>query len=365
MKILYVSTSCGVGGASVQIRRTCEYMISQGNQVILMSLLPPFSDEMVRSLEILGVRYVNLNMKRGSARLSDLIRFIKYTNSEKPDVIHSHMVHANFLVRIASPFLRCKNIINTIHGEEEFLGIRKYVYRITDSMAKYTVCVGDVLAQEAISRHIVSMKRVNVIYNGLDLAKYHRDFDIRKKMRNEYGVEDSFVWITVGRFESVKNHIYMINEFSKVTKYFPSSKLFMIGYGTEEGRIQNLIEKKGLQEKIVLTGKRNNVNDYLNMADAFVLSSIHEGLPLSLQEAGAVGLPLVSTNVGGCREIVVESQTGYLCESNKEGELSSCMLRLMNLKEKERIAFGNRAKMLVRDKFDISNIMEEWMALYL
>lgn len=366
MKILYLITSYGIGGASIQLHRMCNYMLKKGHEVILVTMLVAESQEMVEELEKKGALCFSLEMKRGQAKVSSIIKLVKIINKYSPDIINSHMVHANFLARIVKPFIRHKNvIINTIHGEEEYLGKRRIIYKLTNPFSTYTVCVGEVLKKQAVRLKIAPINNLKVIYNGLDTNFFAPKSTMRKKLREKNNIDSNvFIWINVGRYEKVKNQAYLIKEFKNIVYVFPNTKLFIVGYGTEMKNLYEIIKQEGLTQNIELIGKINNVEEILNMADAFVLSSIHEGLPLTLQEAGAVGLPLVSTDVGGCSEIIEEGVNGYLCVSNKPGALSQAMLNIMKKNKLEVNRMGEKSREIVVRKFDHLKVMEEWENLY-
>lgn len=365
MKILYVITSYGVGGASIQLHRMCKYLLKKNNKIVLVSMTIPESSEMIDELLNNGIKFYCMNMARGKARLRDLMHFIKIVNAENPEIINSHMVHANLLVRMAQPFLNCKRIINTVHGEEEFLGRRKFLYQITDRGTNAVVCVGKTLANQARNLKIASYAKIVTIYNGLEIAQYSVDEKAGCKLRKEYLIENSnFVWVCVGRYEKVKNHAYLIREFKYVCRTFPNTKLFIVGYGEEYGNLIDIIKEEHLTDKIILTGKRTDICNFLSMADAFVLSSLHEGLPLTLQEAGAAALPMVCTDVGGCNEIVFDNKNGYLCKRPIETNLSSYMIKLMKLDGEKRKMMGRLSKKIVDENFDINKTMCDWINLY-
>ena len=359
MKIIYVLTDLAMGGAEVQVIRMSQYMKEQNHQVILVSMMKAEADDMMQELKRIGVKYYSLDMNRGRVSINAFIDFIKIVRTENPDVIHSHMIHANLLLRSASPFIGCRRKINTIHGEEEYLGIRKIIYRLTDFAVDYTVCCGKILYEQAKRHNIVSSTKLKYICNGLNTNSYVYDETSRKRIRNSIQLNESFVWITVGRLSEVKNQSYLIEEFREVLIEYPQTKLLIVGDGPLMGRLKQLTKVNNISNNVIFTGKRSDITELLSSADAFVLSSLHEGLPLSLQEAGAVGLPLVSTDVGGCNEVICEGLNGYLCESNKRLELAKKMMMIMEKTKDERIEMGERSREIVIEKFDIYSVMRE------
>lgn len=366
MKIMYVTTDLNMGGAEIQVMRICKYMAGNThNEISFVSMMKPESVQMIKELKALGVMTYSLNMARGKASLKAYRKFVFLVKHIRPEVIHTHMVHANFLFRAARPFIGKIKIINTIHGEEEYLGKRIQLYKASDRFADYTVACGKVLYEQALKYRISSPSKLKYICNGLDLSKYSFNQYEREQIRSGLKLaDDSFLWITVGRLSKVKNQTYLINEFYKVQRQYPNARLMIVGNGPLERELRNLVKKLDIEEAVIFAGKRDDVEKILSAADAFVLSSIHEGLPLSMQEAAAEGLPIVSTDVGGCNEVVLESENGFLCESNKTNALADVMKKMLSFSKDQLRQMGKMSRKIALDKFDMSNVIKKWMTLY-
>lgn len=366
MKIVYLVTSLSMGGAELQVIRIASKMAkSKSNSVIYVSMIPHTSEQLVKKLSKYNIRYFSLNMVRGKASIKAYIKFINFIKEEQPDVIHSHMVHANLLLRLASPFIRCPMRINTVHGEEEYLGKRSLAYKVTDRFVNYTVFCSNTLLQRALDKKIVTLSRALMIYNGIDINAYNINSDLRKRYRDKYGIrDDCFVWMTVGRLERVKNYTFLLEEFHKVCNESKKIILIFIGDGSERGELEKLAKMKGIEKQVIFLGLQQNVDELLNMADAFVLSSIHEGMPLSLQEAASMRLPLIATNVGGCNEIIQEGVNGFLCESNVDGTIANAMLKLMKFSKEELAQMKSESRNIVEEKFRMDIVMKKWEILY-
>lgn len=354
-----------MGGAEVQLIRMCKNLCkNRSDDVFLISLVGEADVELVSKIENIGVHYYSLGLNRGSATFGAYIKFVKYVKRIKPDIIHSHMIHANLLTRFSRPLLRGVRIINTIHGEEEYNGIRRQLYKLTDGLANCTVACGKILYDQAIAYGICNKKKLKYICNGLDTDEYVFDEIIRESIRSEYNLTNSFVWMTVARLSEVKNQRYLIREFSRVLDSQMNTKLVLVGEGPLKQELVNLTKDLHLENDILFLGQRDDVKHLLCAADAFVLSSVHEGLPLSMQEAGAVGMPLVSTDVGGCNEIIDEGVNGFLCESNRDNSLAEAMLRVMACDSEKINEMRKTSRTIVREKFDISTVMKQWRELY-
>lgn len=365
MKIIYLVTGIAYGGAELQVIRLASRMTENGNEVFYISLMKSVSKELVSELEKNKVTYISLGMERGKPSIKAYFNFIKIANKINPDVIHAHMVHANYLLRAASPFIKRSIKLNTVHGEEEYLGKRPLIYRITDGFVKYTICCSIALQNQALRKNAISKKRCLMIYNGLDISKYDYNESLRSKFRTSLNIsDDTFVWITVGRLATVKNQLYLLKEFNKLCYERKDCCLVLIGDGDERDRLETYVKENNLRDRVYFMGLQKNVEELLCMADAFILSSVHEGLPLSLQEAASIGLPLVATNVGGCNEVIEEGTNGYLCNSNEENALAGAMRKLMNLPPSGFQMMKNASRQITLDKFDMNSIIKKWETLY-
>lgn len=140
--------------------------------------------------------------------------------------------------------------------------------------------------------------RIKVLNNAIDCDKYTFDPSVREAVRRELGVVDNFVVGHVGRLEYVKNHSYLLDVFSEVTKINDNAVLLLAGDGTLRGELEEKIAALKLQEKVIITGLRKDINRVLQAMDCFAFPSYYEGVPLTVIEAQAAGLPcLISENI--------------------------------------------------------------------
>ena len=138
----------------------------------------------------------------------------------------------------------------------------------------------------------------HIMKNAIDINDYLFNILERRKVRTELGIEDNIVLGNVANFTPAKNHSFLLDVFYRYHKVNKKSKLLLIGDGPNKGNIEKKIEKLGLQEAVILTGVRKDVNRLLQAMDVFVFPSIYEGLPVTMVEAQTAGLPcVISENV--------------------------------------------------------------------
>ncbi|WP_200883389.1 glycosyltransferase [Thermus sp. 2.9] len=141
--------------------------------------------------------------------------------------------------------------------------------------------------------------------------------------------------------------------------------LLIVGQGSLEGVLRRLIAKHRLEDKVFLLGSRSDVPELMNMADAYVMSSAWEGMPMVLLEAHASGLPVVATKVGGNPEVVRDGVSGFLVPPGDAPALARAMYRLMMLTPTEREDMGARGRRWVEEAFSFEKVIKEWENLYL
>lgn len=143
-----------------------------------------------------------------------------------------------------------------------------------------------------------SCKRLIVVNNGVDSRLYSFKYEKSIEMKESLGIADKFVLLHVGRFETVKNHTFLIDIFEEVLRINPNAILLLVGGGKLVKNIQDKINNNNLGEKVKILGVRNDISDIMQASDVFVMPSINEGLPLSLIEAQSSGLPcLISDSI--------------------------------------------------------------------
>ena len=148
----------------------------------------------------------------------------------------------------------------------------------------------------------------------------------RKNMREKYGyTPDQTIFISVARLAPVKDPIVLLQSFRNVLRKNPHARLIFVGEGAEKEKLIHFIKESGILKEVLLVGEQSNINDWLNMADVFVLSSVEESLPLALLEAICAGKPCVVSNVGDMPLWVEHGVNGFVFKP-KDITLLSCFM---------------------------------------
>jgi glycosyltransferase involved in cell wall biosynthesis len=177
--------------------------------------------------------------------------------------------------------------------------------------------------------------KIHEILNGVDIGKFNAK-SFRSIIRKRWNyTNDHFVIGTVANFRKVKNHACLVRAAARLTDTYPQLRLFFVGRGfpgdtenTEE-EVRQLIFDLGLQERVIMAGYQDKIPDMLSAFDVFCLPSLSEGLPVSVLEAMAAGIPVIGSNVLGINEVIEDRVTGLLFSSDNDSGLAKSVEELL------------------------------------
>jgi glycosyltransferase involved in cell wall biosynthesis len=200
--------------------------------------------------------------------------------------------------------------------------------------------------------------------NGIDLERFSGDRDKGAQLRQELDPNAEFVWLAVGRIEPQKDYPNMLNAFKSVLATKPKAKLWVVGQGFLQAEVEALAASLELGNSVRFLGLRKDVGNLMCAADAFVMSSAWEGLPMVLLEACKIGLPVVATDVGGNRDVVLNGQSGLLVTPKDSPALAGAMLQLMDLSVAGRNNMAALGQHHVSQTYSLEVVLDRWEGLY-
>jgi glycosyltransferase involved in cell wall biosynthesis len=295
--------------------------------------------------------------------------------SFKPDVIHVHHIKEHYVAFIAR-FLIGKKIpiVRTVHGLNavslKLPFIRKLrstiVVKLDTVLKKFctTVLIAVSKKLENDLNSISPTGEVVQIYNALNLADFHFDRDMIIETRKKYNAEHVF-WIgTAVRLVKPKNIEMLINAGHFLAKKRLPFKISIFGDGPRKKELAAQIERNKLNDKVILHGFKKDLKKEMASLDVFVLCSLHEGLPMALLEAMALGSLVVCTAVGGMKEIIDNEHNGILVPSQNASELARALIKIKE-SEDQFTQLRINAKHTVKRHFNIEKATESLHRLYL
>lgn len=238
---------------------------------------------------------------------------------------------------------------------------RRCLYHRTDAVFAVSSEVRDYYCRETG----FPAERMGVIPNGIDPRRI--DEAAGCGVRERLGIDEhDFVVGTVARLDRTKDTMTLARAFTELyrSQRNPRLKFLIVGDGEQKSEIENYLAEEGMSRAVIFAGLRHDVPELLGAMNLFALSSLSEGIPLTVLEAMCASLPVVATKVGALPELVEEGVTGFLVEPKNAGELAQRVLRFYQSREMARV-FGRAGRRKVEREFRLERMLERYADLYL
>lgn len=349
-KVVIITPTLLTGGAETMAVRLAVSINKKDYDVQMLCLSEKNNTALEKILENkkIPVHYLG---KSTSVSFKVILKTYKMLSKLSPDIIHSHIsgtAYAFLWVLLH----KCK-LIHTIHTrpDMEFSSKFRKVLKLFVKLKKI------ILVAVSKENQRIATKYYNV---GEDTCYYvNNPVEVSKYYKNEKTI-GLITFINVSRQDDNKNQILALRAFAKLHEKMNNIKLVLVGDGNQHSNLISEAKKLGLQDVVSFPGEVSNAEDYLANADIYLSTSHREGLPLSMLEAMAAGLPIISSNVGGCSDIVVNN--GILFEDNNEEQLLKAMDKLAN-DESLRNEYAQNGYAIVNE-YDATKCAERYEGLY-
>lgn len=372
-KILFVITKSTFGGAQHYVydlatnipHEQFEIVVVLGGHGLLKQKLV---DKGIRTVSLIPLER-NVNFFRDIASFVHLWRLFR---TERPDIIHLNSAKASGLGALAGHLAGVPKIIFTAHGwafnEDRSLFSRwviKFLSWLTVILSHVTITVSKAVESDTENWPFIREK-VTTIHNGLG----HIDFLPREEAR-KYLVENTdlvilhntFLVGTIAELHKNKGFDYAIHGFSLCAAKNLDLRYAIIGQGEEKSSLSTHIDARKLHERVLLLGFLENASRYLKAFDVFLLPSIKEGLPYVILEAGAAGVPIIASNIGGIPEIIEHEKTGLLVTPKDSVAISEAITLLVNDPEKGTV-LGTTLEKNILHIFSLEKMIKKTTELY-
>lgn len=315
-----------------------------------------------------GVDYICLGAKKRSDFPFATVRLWRELKRRKIDLIQTHLYEASLVGLVAARLARIPvKILTRHHLDQAFLVGRPlpiFVDKWEARTADHIVTLGEAVKQHLIEKENVPAEKITVVHQGFDFARFTATAAERNRIRNEFGFTDSDIVIgTFGNFFVTKGHRFLLDATKRIVAQFPSTRLFFVGDGGGKVDVNQQIERLCLKHRVAFSGFRNDVPACMKACDIIVHPSLSEAFCQVLVEAMSIGTPIISTNVGGAKEVIVDGQTGTLVPPEDSSAIATAILRLLG--DWDRTAAMARAgQTSVREKFTLEKMINKQYDLY-
>ncbi len=385
-KVLRVITRLNIGGPSIQAVSLTSRLKAFGyNSLLVHGSRTPGEGDMGYLLAREGVEALKVpdlqrpvNPKRDFDAACQLYRVLC---DFEPDILHTHTAKAGALGRLATVLYNLTRgrrhpvrIVHTYHGHvfdgyfgkrstAVFLGLERWLARWTDRI----IAISPRIADEISKRYAIGRSdQVCSIRLGFDLAPFVGiDDNMRHASRERLVIPDNtLVVTTVGRLTEIKKHDLFLEMAQRVCSSRQDVLFFIVGDGELRDELESIVSALGLESAVRFLGWRQDLATIYAASDLFVLTSRNEGTPVALIEAMASGVPGISTDVGGVRDVITSPSVGSVVPFGDAEALAGSVLSLLAAGTAERRAMGMRARDVVCKRFTMDRLVEEIADLY-
>jgi len=281
------------------------------------------------------------------------------------DIVHTHLHEATWY-GIPTAYLRRVPVRVSHLQSSHWNWPRKlrWLDRAAEAFASTTLVCSATVEEFAHTGLRYPAHKLEVVPNAIDLDRF-RGLPDQEGARRSLGLpQDCPILICLASITEEKGQTYLLEAMQAVHAELPEARLLLVGRDRGKADLRALVNEKGLDESVAFLGTREDVPLLLTASDVSVLPSLREGLPLSLLESAAAGLPAVATSVGGIPEVVEDGVGGILVPPRDPAALAGALLTLLRDSERRR-AMGGAARERVQLNFDIRVITERIQDLYI
>jgi len=370
INILYIITKLELGGAQKHLLSLISHLDKSQYNIYLFTARKGLLMEVALSLS--GIRLIESKfLKRPVNFINDFLAFTEicsFIKKNSIDIVHTHGSKAGILGRFAAKCTGVKVVLHTVHGWSFndyqafflrllFVWLERLCARFSDRII--VVCEYD--KKKGLTRRIGSNSKYCIIHYGINHLEF-RSKDIN--LRRELGIDNNDLVVgMIACFKPQKSPLDFIEVARLVSRIVPKSKFLLIGDGVLRRKIEAQIVKLGLAKNVILTGWRSDIPRVLSSIDVFVLTSLWEGVPISVLEAMAASKPVVVTDTGGIEEVITDGVNGYLVSTKNVISLSEKIIVLLG-NEKLREQIGQNARRSLDSRFSLENMVKNTSELY-
>lgn len=364
-EVLHVIASLQTGGAqSVLLYLLRAWEAQDRYRFSVATVLP--GGQFLPAVRDVGVPVVELGVERPYDPRA-LRHLRKVIEARRPAIIHCHLFYANLYAALAN---RGDGHVPLVYTEHSIWNRRRRssLFRPFDRWLAHqydqVIAVTDVAAQRFLAWTGYDDRRLAIIPNGIEIGRFPPDVD-PQAVRREWGIpDDLFVFLLVGRLVPAKGVEHLLRAARQSAEAGRRCAVLIVGDGPLREELEAQAEEEQLSRTVRFLGEREDAPALMTAADAFILSSVWEALPLAMLEAMACGKPVIATSVGGVPEVVRDGVEGLLVPPGDADSLAEAMTRMMDMPAETLAQMGRRARRRVEEGYNITRSAQAILSIY-
>jgi len=378
LKIVHIITRLIIGGAQENTLLSCEGQHDLGHDVTLLSG-PAIGPEgsLVERARAYGYRVQILDtMRRSILPVQDLFIYrslVKLLKELQPDVVHTHSSKAGIIGRWAAHRAKVPAIVHTIHGlswTASTLAPVNATYRWLEKIAAPVtgriVCVADAMRDQSLARGLGEASQYVTVYSGMSTAVFVNPPVARDVVRKQLGLSDDHIAVgTIARLFDLKGHEDLLEFAPQLCAKYPNLRFLWVGDGSRRAEFEKRIAQMNLKDRFILTGlvPPTRIPELCGAMDVVVHPSRREGLARALAQGALARCPVVTYDIDGNREALIEGETGYLVQPFNTEMLKLRLMRLLD----DPVALrhmGERGRAFALARFDTQAMVDGLERVY-
>lgn len=379
MRIVHIITRMIVGGAQENTRFNCLDLVRDyGDDVTLItgpslgaegSLLDKYQDPDLKTILVPElIRSIRPWTDFRAARILQ-----KHLTQLRPDVVHTHSAKAGILGRSVAWKLKIPCVVHTVHGAPfhpyQAWPVRK-LYQICERWAARRchrlISVADAMTDLLVEAKIAERSKFVTIYSGMDIEPFLNADQNRLQLRKDLGIRPEDIVVgKIARLFHLKGHQYLLACAQRVVQADPRIRFLLVGDGILRESLEKEIASMGLKNHFIFTGlvPPHEIPDLIGAMDMLMHVSLREGLARALPQALLAGKPVISYDIDGAKEVVIEDQTGILLPPKSIQPLGDAILKLANDADL-RTRLGLQGRLLCQERFGHQSMTKQIRRLY-
>jgi len=364
MKIIHVIGGGEFGGAEQHILELLDIIKTKSTEPKVICF---YNKAFARELKKRGIPVIVVD-RFGKVDIRTIRQLRTIFKKEKPAIIHTHGVRANFLCRLAARDLNIP-VLTTIHSVLRYDYPNPLHYFLASKMEFFTrkwnqhyIAISKSI-QQILRNEGIKPEQITLIHHGINLDAF-RITEENSHIRKELGLpENAFVVGTISRLVPIKGLKDLLEALPLITEQIPNLHWLVVGDGPEKQVLQQLAQQKGLAEQVHFVGFRKDIPRCLKAIDIYISTSYSEGFGLSIIEAMAAKVPVISTPVGGISDFLIDRVNGLAVPAHRPEQIARSILYLYqnpDLREK----LIEAAYTLVSERFTLDKMAEQTLHLY-